>query len=125
MDEPERTNWPLVLLLWAAGLGAAGQYGKISVIFDRLPEVYPEAGATLGFAVSLVGALGILFGVVAGVLVAQIGYRRAILGGLIIGGRGGHVAVTGELFPPLPLFLASRLVEGRGASGDGCRHSRP
>ena len=64
-----RTNFPLVLALWGAGLGAAGQYAKISVIFDQLPGVYPDAGAALGFIVSLVGFVGILFGVIAGLLV--------------------------------------------------------
>ena len=69
----DRTNWILVWLLWGAGLGAAAQYGKISVIFDQLPGVYPTAGAALGFAVSLVGAVGIVLGIVAGVFVARIG----------------------------------------------------
>lgn len=44
----ERTSFLLILALWGAGLGAAGQYAKISVIFDQLPSVYPQAGATLG-----------------------------------------------------------------------------
>jgi predicted MFS family arabinose efflux permease len=103
------TQWRLVLLIWAAGLGAAAQYGKISVIFDRLPEVYPDAGAALGFAVSLVGAVGIVLGVVAGVFVARIGYRRALLGGLLVGAAMSAVQAA---WPPLPLFLVSRVAEG-------------
>lgn len=109
MSDAERTDWRLVLLIWVAGLGGAGQYGKISVIFDRLPEVYPDAGAALGFAVSLVGFLGILLGVVAGVLVARIGYRRALLFALV---TGAAMSLFQAAFPPLPLFLASRVVEG-------------
>ena len=108
MDQSE-TNWRLVWLLWAAGLGAAAQYGKISVVFDRLPTVYPDAGAALGFAVSLVGFLGILLGVVAGVLVARIGYRRALISALIL---GSVMSLAQSGFPPLPLFLASRVLEG-------------
>ena len=61
-----RTPIALVFALWGAGLGAAAQYGKISVIFDQLPQLYPDAGAAIGWAVSLVGLLGIIFGVVAG-----------------------------------------------------------
>ncbi|MEL7117020.1 MAG: MFS transporter [Pseudomonadota bacterium] len=105
----QNTDWRLVWLLWAAGLGAAAQYGKISVIFERLPEVYPDAGAALGFAVSLVGALGIALGVVAGVLVARIGYRRALLAALVV---GGLISLAQSLWPPLWLFLALRVVEG-------------
>ncbi len=105
MRRVERTDWRLVWLLWAAGLGAAGQYAKISVIFDRLGEAYPEAGASLGFAVSLVGFLGILLGVVAGVLVARVGFRRALLSALML---GAAVSAVQALWPPLALFLLSR-----------------
>lgn len=104
-----RTNWPLVLLIWTAGLGAAAQYGKVSVIFDRLPGIYPDAGTALGFVLSLVGAVGILLGIVAGVFVARIGYRRALLTGLIV---GAAVSAVQALWPPLPLFLATRVLEG-------------
>ncbi len=76
------TNWPLILLIWLAGLGAAAQYGKISVIFDRLGDVYPVDGATLGFTVSLVGTVGILVGVIAGALVTRVGMRGALVAGL-------------------------------------------
>ena len=104
-----RTNWPLVILLWLAGLGAAGQYAKISVIFDRLDGIYPDAGPAVGFVVSFVGVVGIVLGVAAGVLVARIGYRRAILAGLLTG-----AALSGlqALFPPLPVFLGLRVAEG-------------
>ncbi len=109
VTDPARTNWPLLLLIWAAGLGAAAQYGKVAVIFDRLVEVYPGGGVALGFAVSLVGLLGILLGVIAGVLVARVGYRRALLSALV---TGAAMSAVQALFPPLPLFLVSRVVEG-------------
>jgi len=109
MDDIRATDWRLVWLLWAAGLGAAAQYGKMSIIFDRLDEVYPHAGAGLGFAVSLVGSLGIVFGIVAGVLVARIGFRRALLSALCL---GALMSAVQAIFPPLPVFLASRIAEG-------------
>mgnify|MGYP001803594219 FL=1 len=68
----QRTPWGLVLALWGAGLGAAAQYGKFSAIFDRLPGLYPEAGAALGFIVSIVGLLGIVFGVAEVLMVERI-----------------------------------------------------
>lgn len=104
-----RTHFPLILCLWGAGLGAAGQYAKISVIFDRLGAVYPDAGMALGFIVSLVGFVGILLGVVAGLVVARIRYRRAMLWALW---AGAGVSLYQSLLPNLPLMLASRVIEG-------------
>lgn len=106
---PARTPFALIFALWGGGLGAAGQYAKVSVIFDRLPAIYPDAGAALGFVVSLVGFVGILFGVVAGLVVARIGYRRTLIGALWL---GAVVALTEAFLPPLPVMLALRALEG-------------
>ncbi len=106
---PEKTPFPLIFALWGAGLGAAAQYGKVSVIFDLLPGLYPGAGAAFGFMVSLVGFVGILFGVAAGLMVARIRYRRALLGALWI---GAAVSAVQALLPPLPWMLATRMIEG-------------
>ena len=105
----DRTNFPLVFALWGAGLGAAGQYAKISVIFDQLPGVYPDAGASLGFIVSLVGFVGIVLGVVAGLVVARIRYRRAMLWALWV---GAVLSLYQATLPSLPLMLVSRALEG-------------
>jgi len=109
MQTRSSTPWSLILALWGAGLGAAAQYGKVSVIFDLLPEAYPEGGALLGFVVSLVGAVGIVFGVVAGLVVARIRYRRALLAALWV---GAAMSAFQALLPPLPLMLLSRVFEG-------------
>ncbi len=103
------TDWRLVLLLYLAGLGAAAQYGKVSVVFDRLGAVWPEAGAGLGFALSLVGLVGIVLGVTAGIVVAKLRYRRAVLWALWAGASLSALQAT---LPDLPLFLASRVLEG-------------
>lgn len=104
-----RTSFPLILCLWGAGLGAAGQYAKISVIFDQLGAAYPDAGAALGFIVSLVGFVGILLGVVAGLVVARIRYRRAMLWALW---AGAAVSLFQASLPALPWMLVSRVIEG-------------
>ncbi|MEP2717259.1 MFS transporter [Pseudophaeobacter sp.] len=103
------TRWPLILAIWAAGLGVAAQYGKISVIFDRMGALYPDAGAGVSFTVSLVGIVGIIFGVVAGLFVSSIGYRRSLIWSLWLG-----AAMSGlqALHPPFELFLLTRLIEG-------------
>lgn len=104
-----RTQWALVLAIWAAGLGAAAQYGKISVIFGQMSDLYPDAGAGIGFTVSLVGFLGILLGVLAGSVVAALGFRRTLVGALWVG-----AAMSGlqALHLPFEAFLASRVIEG-------------
>lgn len=106
---PDRTPFLLILALWGAGLGAAGQYAKFSVIFDRLPEIYPDAGVALGFVVSLVGLLGILLGVAAALVVARIRYKRAIIWALW---AGAGLSAFQAVFPALPWMLLSRALEG-------------
>lgn len=105
----QKTPWGLILVLWGAGLGSAAQYGKFSAIFDRLPEIYPDAGSALGLIVSLIGLLGIFFGVAAGLMVARIRYRRALLWALWV---GAAISVFQAFLPPLPWMLASRALEG-------------
>jgi DHA1 family inner membrane transport protein len=68
-----------------------------------------DAGTALGFIVSLVGFVGILLGVVAGLVVARIRYRRAMLWALWV---GAGVSLFQALLPALPLMLVSRVIEG-------------
>lgn len=104
-----RGSWPLILALWGAGLGAAMQYAKISVIYDLLGGIYPEGGAALGWLVSEVGGIGIVLGVVAAMLVARVRYRRALLAALWL---GALVSLGQALLPPLPVMLGLRVIEG-------------
>ncbi|MEM8576268.1 MAG: MFS transporter [Pseudomonadota bacterium] len=106
---PSVTPFPLILAIWGAGLGAAGQYAKVSVTFDRFAALYPDAGVAAGFIVSLVGFVGIVFGVVAGLVVARIRYRRALLWALW---AGAGLSALQALLPPLPVMLALRGLEG-------------
>lgn len=106
---PTQTQFGTVLVLWIAGLGAAAQFGKVSVSFQMLADHYGAAGPTLGFVVSLVGFVGIVFGVTAGLLVARIGYRRALIAALVLGALCSAYQST---LPPFALLLVSRAVEG-------------
>lgn len=100
----------LVLLLWAAGLGAAAQFGKISILYDDLRATYGGQGeVALGLVVSIVGMVGLIFGTTAGLLVARIGPRRAIVAALA---AGAAMSALQSLIPAYPLMLASRIVEG-------------
>ncbi len=97
-----------VLALWSAGLGAAAQFGKISVIFYDLVAVYGSAPA-IAVMVSVVGFVGLVFGTTAGIVVQRLGLRRVIVAALLLG--AGLSAFQATL-PPLPLMLASRILEG-------------
>lgn len=100
----------LVLLLWCAGLGAAAQFGKISVLYQPLRALYGGWGeVALGLVVSVVGMVGLVFGTTAGLLVARIGPRRAISAALIL---GAGVSALEALLPPYPLMILARVLEG-------------
>lgn len=100
----------LVLLLWCAGLGAAAQFGKISILYEDLRGAYGGNGeVALGLVVSIVGMVGLIFGTTAGLLVARIGPRRAIVAALA---AGAAMSALQALMPAYPLMLASRIVEG-------------
>ncbi|MDF1854452.1 MFS transporter [Pseudooceanicola sp.] len=105
----ERSNFVLVLALYGAGLGAAAQYGKASVLFPLLRDAYPQAGAGLGLVVSGIGMLGIVFGLTAGLVVARLGFRRLLLGALVF---GAAMSALQSGLPPLPLMIAARIAEG-------------
>lgn len=99
----------LVFALWFAGLGAAGQFAKISVQIVEIGALYPESGGWLGFTVSLISAMGALLGLFTGILGNRIGARRMVLGGLAL---GAAISALQALGLPLWLLLATRVVEG-------------
>lgn len=109
MSGATRTNFILVFALWAAGLGAAAQFGKMSVIYNDLGEIYQNTGAALGFIVSVVGVIGIIFGTTSGLLIDRFGYRKTLLWALILGAAMSAFQAT---LPPMPIMLISRVIEG-------------
>lgn len=109
MTDVANTRWGLIFAVWAAGLGAAAQYGKVSVAFDQLGQLYPQAGAGLSLSVSMAGVMGILLGVVAGLFVASFGFRRTLVWSLWVGAAMSAVQV---LHLPYGLFLLTRMIEG-------------
>lgn len=99
-----------VLALWCAGLGAAAQFGKVSFALGVFADRYPLAGpVALGLIVSVVGLVGLVFGTTAGLLVARIGPRRAIVAALALGAGMSALQVI-DL--PYALLIATRIVEG-------------
>lgn len=104
-----KTSFALIFAIWAAGLGAAAQFAKIAVVFPTVVATYPEAGHWIGFSLSLVGFIGILLGVIAGLIVSQLRSKPVLLSALLLGALMSLYQAT---LPPLPLFLLSRVLEG-------------
>lgn len=104
-----RTSFALVFAVWAAGLGAAAQFAKVSVVFPQIAAIYPEAGRAIGFLLSLVGFVGIVLGVLAGLLVSQHRSKHVLCVALLVGASVSFYQAT---LPALPLFLLSRVIEG-------------
>ncbi|MDP9137451.1 MAG: MFS transporter, partial [Pseudomonadota bacterium] len=109
MASESKSSFALIFVLWLAGLGAASQFAKISVIFPQLRQAYPEAGLSAGFLVSLLSLCGVALGLSAGIVVAKFGYRFLLLVALVI---GALVSAFQAMLPPLPAMLASRMIEG-------------
>ena len=109
MNAVEKTRFGLVLLLWLAGLCAAAQFAKFSVVFPTIREHYPDAGTSAGFLVSILSLMGIVLGTSAGMIVARVGFRRLLLSALVLGAAASAYQAT---LPPFEPMLASRLVEG-------------
>jgi predicted MFS family arabinose efflux permease len=100
----------MVFLLWCAGLGAAAQFAKISVIFDDLRNLYGAQGeVALGLVVSIVGLVGLIFGTTAGLIVARIGPKRAIVAAMLL---GSVVSGIEAMLPSWPLMMLARMFEG-------------
>ena len=99
----------LVLLLWCAGLGAAGQFAKIAVPFGAVGAAYGGAPEVLGWLLSIISLAGALFGALAGAVVGRLNQSRLLVGALCV---GGACSLWQSLLPDLPVFLLSRVIEG-------------
>jgi len=99
---------PVILLIWLAGLGAAAQFGKLAVSLPALRVLYDVSEVQLGFLMSSVGMVGLLFGVVSGVIVNRAGPRKMLIWGLVI---SGGIGLIQAVIPSYPVMLATRLIE--------------
>ncbi len=109
METRAKTDWRLVGLLFTVGLLAAAQFGKVSLTLAETGAVYGRGATSVAFLVSLVSIVGILFGAIAGGLVAALGGGRVLLGALVL---GAALSTVEALLPPLPMMTALRVAEG-------------
>ena len=104
------TRIPLkILALWLTGILAAGQFAKVSVTFPAFRALYPDLGPSLGFLVSALSLTGMLFGLLAGVLLTRFGVKRMLIGALMLGGAMSLVQST---LPAFGLMVVTRVIEG-------------
>lgn len=100
----------LAFALFFAGLGAAGQFAKIGVIFDYISEAYSDSsGLLLGLLVSGVGLPGLIFGSTAGILLARAPLKLVMIISLA---AAAVLSLVDTLMPSLPIFLGLRVIEG-------------
>ncbi len=98
-----------MLTIYACGVGAGLQFAKVSVLFDALAAHYRTTPATIGWFVSAVGLVGIVFGATAGLIVARVGFRLTLIVALA---SGAVISLIEAALPPAPLFIALRAAEG-------------
>jgi len=107
-----------IFAIWVAGLGAAAQFGKMSVAYPVLEFVYSgksaaaypaQSAVAIGLILSVVGMVGLIFGTTTGLFVARIGPRRTMVAALAM---GAAISLIQASFPPYTVMMLTRLAEG-------------
>lgn len=109
MINPSSRSVVLVLLLWLAGLGAAVQFAKIAVPFAEFRALYPDAGAGIGWMLSIISLIGVFLGMMASILAARFGYKRTLIIGILL---GAVMSFWQTFTPSFSFMILSRLIEG-------------
>jgi MFS transporter, AAHS family, 3-hydroxyphenylpropionic acid transporter len=109
MRQDTLTHWPRVFTLWGCGIAAAMQFAKIAIAFGELQMHYGVSAASIGWILSTVGMVGLLLGVTMGLIAPRVGYKRLLVGGLVL---GALLAGVQTALLPWPLFWLTRVFEG-------------
>jgi predicted MFS family arabinose efflux permease len=104
-----KTHWFLVLMLWFAGIAAAMQFAKFSAAFDYLRSHYQTNPFWMGLSLSIVGFVGLVFGITMGIFVPKMGPRKILFTSLSL---GCVISLLQSFSPAFPVLFASRIVEG-------------
>ncbi|MCF6443637.1 MFS transporter [Nereida sp. MMG025] len=107
--ERTQTDWLLVGLIFILGLFAAAQFGKVSLLLPDLAAHYDTGMASVAPLVSMVGLIGIAFGVIAGAVAAKYGLKTVLLVAIWL---GAALSLAQSLLPDLPVLFVLRLFEG-------------
>ncbi len=104
-----KTNWIIVFCLWFCGIGAAMQFAKFSISLDMLINHYNVYPTLITLTMSIVGFIGMVFGIFAGITAGKIGFLRVLIVSLFI---GFLVGLAQSFLPPIPVLILTRIIEG-------------
>ncbi|WP_298333994.1 MFS transporter, partial [Asticcacaulis sp.] len=105
------SHWRPILLLWFTGVLAAAALGKFASLSPVISADLKLSRVEAGWLVSLIETGGASLGIIAGLLIARLGSRKALLYGMGLLTAGGLV---GALIPGLWTLFAARLIESAG-----------
>jgi len=106
---PTRTNWFLIAAIFVAGLFAAAQFGKLTLTLEVMQDTYSDARDWVPTLISIVGVIGLVFGVVAGPVIARFGMSRIFVISLLVGAVMSGLQM---FLPRIEVFALSRIIEG-------------
>jgi len=105
----EKTNWFIVIILWLAGIAAAMQFAKFSFAFDFLKNQYNVSPFWIGLSLSVVGLIGLIFGITISIYSSKIKQNKILLISLLL---GVLISFIQALNPVFPIVFISRILEG-------------
>ena len=101
-----KTNWPLILTLWLAGMSAAMQFSQVSVTFATLQVHYGISESAMSWLLSITSLFGVVFAACAGLFIQRWGYKHILLMALFL---GGALSLVESTLPPLRVMFALRV----------------
>jgi predicted MFS family arabinose efflux permease len=104
-----KTNWFIVIILWLAGIVAAMQFAKFSFAFDFLKSQYNVSPFWIGLSLSVVGLIGLIFGITVSIYSSKITQNKILLISLLL---GAFISFIQALNPIFPIVFISRILEG-------------
>ena len=104
-----KTNWLLIFVLWFAGIAAAMQFAKFSVAFDLLNNQYSVSSFWTGLSLSIVGLIGLIFGITVSIYISKAGHKKVLFASLFL---GVIISLVQALNPVFSLLFISRIIEG-------------
>ncbi|BEV10306.1 MFS transporter [Asticcacaulis sp. DW145] len=105
------SHWRPILLLWFTGVLAAAALGKFASLSPVISADLKLSRVEAGWLVSLIETGGASLGIIAGLLIARLGSRKALLYGMGLLTAGGLI---GALIPGLWTLFTARLIESAG-----------